>query len=258
MTFATLGDRSRPAALLIHGMMCTGKDCEPFGQYLAEDYFVILPTLDGHGGDGTDLLPVEGEVEKLLRYLRENEIGSLALVQGSSMGAEVALALVKGLTERGIPFQRAFLDGGPFFRFPPLFRRFMYRKFRSLAAIFDTDDHEAAYNGMMRHPLLRFVVRDKAEQFEPMIRSMAQERRHYSEQTLRNLVKICYQCELPALPEEVQRRMVFFFSDEEPARKSRGRLLRTYPAADFRDIHGYAHCGYQISHPREYAAMLMK
>lgn len=134
----------------------------------------------------------------------------------------------------------------------------MYRKFRSLAAIFDTDDHEAAYNGMMRHPLLRFLGRDKAEQFEPMIRSMAQERRHYSEQTLRNLVKICYQCELPALPEEVQRRMVFFFSDEEPARKSRGRLLRTYPAADFRDIHGYAHCGYQISHPREYAAMLMK
>lgn len=104
MTFATLGDRSRPAALLIHGMMCTGKDCEPFGQYLAEDYFVIMPTLDGHGGDGTDLLPVEGEVEKLLRYLRENEIGSLALVQGSSMGAEVALALVKRLTERGSPF----------------------------------------------------------------------------------------------------------------------------------------------------------
>ena len=63
MTFATTGRKENPAVLLIHGMMCTGKDCEPYGVLLADQYYVIMPTLDGHGGDGSDLLPAEDEAE---------------------------------------------------------------------------------------------------------------------------------------------------------------------------------------------------
>ena len=36
MTFETLGSKENPAVLLIHGMLCTGKSCEPFGKVLAE------------------------------------------------------------------------------------------------------------------------------------------------------------------------------------------------------------------------------
>ena len=62
MTFQTLGNRQNPAVMLIHGMISSGADCEPFGRCLADEYYVILPTLDGHGNDGTDLLPLEGEL----------------------------------------------------------------------------------------------------------------------------------------------------------------------------------------------------
>ena len=50
--------------------------------------------------------------------------------------------------------------------------------------------------------------------------------------------------------------MVFFFSDEEPARKSRKRLIKAYPDAEYRDIHGYAHCGFQTAEPEQYAKIL--
>ena len=132
----------------------------------------------------------------------------------------------------------------------------MHRKFRSLVKVFDTDDHEAAFNGLMNNPFLRFVAKDKAAQYEPLIRSVTRKRRHFSEKTVKNLVDICYKCDLPTFSPDAQKRMVFFFSDEEPARKSRKRLLRAYPSAEYRDIHGYAHCGFQTAQPEQYAEML--
>ena len=242
--------------MLIHGMISSAADCEPFGKYLADEYFVIMPTLDGHGNDGTDLLPLEGEVDRLVGYFKENGITSVAMVQGSSMGAEIALAVAKRLEQENIPLTCGFFDGGPFFHFNPLFRAFMHRKFSSLVKVFDTDDHDKAYNGLMNNPFLKFVARDKAAQYEPLIKSMTRKRRHFSKKTVDNLVKICYKCDLPELSADAQKRMVFFFSDEEPARKSRKRLMKTYPNAEYRDIHGYAHCGYQTAEPEEYANIL--
>ena len=71
MTFETLGSKSNPAVLLIHGMMCSSKECMPFGKELSDEYYVILPTLDGHGHDGTDLLTVDKEAEKIIKYHKE-------------------------------------------------------------------------------------------------------------------------------------------------------------------------------------------
>ncbi len=242
--------------MLIHGMISSAADCEPYGRYLADEYYVIMPTLDGHGNDGTDLLPLQGEVDKLVGYLKENGIFSVAMVQGSSMGAEIALAVAKRLEEENIPLTCGFFDGGPFFHFNPFFRAFMHNKFTSLVKVFDTDDHEAAYNGLMNNPFLKFVAKDKAEQYKPLIRSMTSQRRHFSKKTVDNLVRICYKCDLPDFSADAQKRMVFFFSDEEPARKSRTRLMKAYPYADYRDIHGYAHCGYQTAQPEQYAEIL--
>ena len=256
MTFETLGDKNKPAVMLIHGMISSAADCEPYGRFLADEYYVIMPTLDGHGDDGTDLLPLNGEVDKLVGYLKDNGITSLAMVQGSSMGAEIALAVAKRLEQEGIPLTCGFFDGGPFFHFNPIFRGFMRKTFASLVKVFDTDDHEAAYNGLMNNPFLKFVARDKAEQYKPLIRSVTRKRRHFSKKTVDNLVKICYKCDLPEFSSDAQRRMVFFFSDEEPARKSRKRLMKAYPDAGYRDIHGYAHCGYQTAEPEQYADIL--
>lgn len=258
MTFQTLGNPANPAALLIHGMLSSCHDCEPFGQYLADEYYVIMPTLDGHGHDGTDLLTVEEEAKKLTAYLKENGIKSLALVQGSSMGAEVALAVTKQCELDGIPVTCSFFDGGPFFHFNPFFRRVMYKKFSSLVKVFDTDDPNEAYQNMMNNPFVKFVAKDKISQYEGLIKSMARERRVFSKKTVKNMVKICYKCDPPAFSADAQKRFVFFFSDEEPARDSRPRLMKLYPNATYQDIHGYAHCSYQSAKAEEYVALLKK
>lgn len=258
MKFETLGNKENPAVLLIHGMLCTGEDCKGFGKYLADEYYIILPTLDGHGDDGTDLLTVEDEAEKILGYLKENGIKRLALLQGSSMGAEVALEVLDALICSGITVDRCFFDGGPFFDFNPVFREVMYKKFSKLVKVFDTDDPEEAVRRIKENSFFKFVAQNKIEQFEPMIRSMAQKRKKFSDKTVKGMVKVCYECKLPYFTEGEQRRMIFFHSNDEPAKKSRGRLMKAYPAAVYRGIRGYSHCGLQINKPKAYAQLLRK
>ena len=258
MTFETLGSKANPAVLLIHGMMCSSKECEPFGQHLADEYYVIMPTLDGHGHDGTDLLTVDKEGEKIIAFLKENNIHSLELLQGSSMGAEVALEVRRQAGENGITVRHCFFDGGPFFHFTPWFRAIMRKRFASLVKILDTNDPDKAIESMKNNKFLKFVVKDKLEQYETMIRSMVSERRHFTELTVENLVNICYKCDLTHFSADEQRSFVFFFSKEEPARKSRKRLLKAYPEAVYEDISGYAHCGFQAAEPKKYADMLKK
>ena len=258
MTFETLGNPENPAVMLIHGMLCTSADCMPFGKYLAEKYYVIMPTLDGHGSDGTDLLNVQEESAKMVFFLKQHGISELKLLQGSSMGGEVALAVNYALMQNQIPVGCCFLDGAPCFDFNPMFREFMYHVFRKMTGIFDTDNPEQAYQAMIQNPFLKFVLKDKAEQYRPLIESMAKERRTFSEKTIRNMVQICYHCELPDFPEQIQKNIIIFFSKEEPARKSRPRLMKAYPKAKFRDMNGYGHCGFQTVHPRAYAEMLRR
>ncbi|MBR4223839.1 MAG: alpha/beta hydrolase [Oscillospiraceae bacterium] len=255
MQYITMGDKSSPAVLLIHGMLCTGKDNLGFGRYLSDSFYVISPTLDGHGNDGTDLVCVEEEAAKITAYLRSEGITSLALIQGSSMGAEVALAVRDRCRKEGIAVGRCFFDGGPFFCFHPIKRYFMRLTFRRLVKILN-DDPDRAYDRLTKNRLVKFITKDKLSQFEPMLRSIVSERRTFTNRTVDGMVKVCYDCALPDFTEEEQRSMVFFFSLDEPARQSKPRLKKAYPGAVYRDVRGYAHCLLQIKRPRTYARLL--
>ncbi len=124
-------------------------------------YYVIMPTLDGHGHDGTDLLTVDKEAEKIINYLKENGISRLELIQGSSMGAEVALEVKRQADINSISTGICFFDGGPFFWFTPWFRAVMRARFRKLVKILDTDDPNAAVENLRNNKF--FAVRCKGQ-----------------------------------------------------------------------------------------------
>ncbi|MGN1388380.1 MAG: hypothetical protein ACI4WR_01920, partial [Bulleidia sp.] len=48
MKVRTLGQKENPAIVMIPGMFCTSKIPEITAKYLMNDFYMILPTLDGH------------------------------------------------------------------------------------------------------------------------------------------------------------------------------------------------------------------
>lgn len=257
MQFVNLGNKNDPAVVLIHGMLMSGEDPLVFGKFLADEYYVICPTLDGHADDGSELESAEQEANNIADYLQENGISDVALIQGSSMGAEVALAVRKECGRRGLNVGHCFFDGGPFFDFHPVKRFFMTLVFRRLTRIFE-DGPEQAREKLGKNRFVKFVIKDKMHEMKPIIDKMAKRRHRFTNNTVKGMVKTCYNCILPEFTEEEQKTFVFFFSIDEPARQSKPHLKKAYHYAKYRDIRGYSHCGLQFKRPEEYAGILKK
>ena len=253
MVFREMGNSASPAVLLIHGMLSDADDSLSYGKYLSDEYYVLCPTLDGHGNDGSTLVSGGDEAEKIVSFLEEKGIERLSLLQGCSMGAEVALAVLSECGRRGIYVEKAFFDGGPFFDFSPLFRKFMELVFTSLIA---RVGKSSSPEELTSHPFVKFVGGKKADAFMPMMSKVVRKKIHYTKSSVRGMVETCYHCILQKLDEDVQRRCMFFFSLEEPARKSRKRLRQAYPKARYMSIKGYPHCGLMINRPQKYADVL--
>ncbi len=118
MQFSELGAPDKQAIVMLPPMMCSNAVHLPVAQLLAQDFRVVLPTYDGHCLDGSRYTSKLDQCAKIRSYLDDQGIEDVALVQGSSMGAEIALEL---LHERP-QIRNGFFDGGPFFHFPGFVR----------------------------------------------------------------------------------------------------------------------------------------
>lgn len=255
MRIETMGNPDAPAMLFLPGMLCTAQSVRLFAQHMKAEGWFILPTLSGHYAGAPDYVSKEAEAEAILRWLKERGVKRLALLQGTSMGAEVALEVLRQ-AQGSIEVERCLFDGGPFFRFPWWFRRVMEGKFRQMARLLQYDSPQQALDALAKIPVLRRIVGKDREKYVPMLAGMLTEKRSITPASLRNMTETCYNCALPAFDEARQARMLFLYSDDEPAHMAKKRLQRAYPRAAYRDVHGLGHCGWQTSDPAGYAAML--
>ena len=112
MRMDTYGSKEKPCILLLHTMFTTGTLFEALIPALVQDYFLVIPTLDGYDPDEkAEYHGADEELERIEAYLKGNQIGELAAAAGSSLGAMLAWRLWQ---RRQIPIHRLVLDSPPF------------------------------------------------------------------------------------------------------------------------------------------------
>ena len=115
------------------------------------------------------------------------------------------------------------------------------------------DDPEAAADKLLNSGMVKWLAGKDTEKYKKTFISMADKNRKFTETTLYNVNETCYTFDCPEMSTEAQKTFLFIYSDDEPAHMSKKKMMKHYPAADFRDMHKLGHCGFQMSKPEEYA-----
>ena len=97
MPYKAFGPEGAPTVMLLHGGGLSWWNYRDEAALLADGYRVILPILDGHAGSGRPFTTIEDCAAGLLALVDGELGGSLALLGGLSLGAQVALEM---LTQR--------------------------------------------------------------------------------------------------------------------------------------------------------------
>lgn len=109
MQFKVFGDQKNPSIMLIHGGGNSWWNFLRQARVLSEKYYVILPTLDGHGEEyETPYISTEATVDKLMEYIEAECGGKLFAICGVSLGGQIVIEL---LSRKPYLVTKAIIDG---------------------------------------------------------------------------------------------------------------------------------------------------
>lgn len=94
MNYREFGAKNRDTLILLHGGGLSWWNYRAEAELLQSDYRVILPILDGHAGSDRPFASIESNAAEILSFIDENLGGSVLLLGGLSLGAQIVLEML--------------------------------------------------------------------------------------------------------------------------------------------------------------------
>ena len=107
MIYKEYGKENQKAIVLLHGGGLSWWSYREAAQILQDDYHVILPILDGHAGSDRSFTTIEDNAAEIIDFIRSDLGGSVYLLGGLSLGAQVALEM---LSQQGDICEHAIIE----------------------------------------------------------------------------------------------------------------------------------------------------
>ena len=237
MKFQTLGNPNSPLIIMLTGSFCPSSGLKYLYEKLKDDYCLILPEYNGHYENST-FSSRQNEAKEVVEYIQKQNINTIKMIYGQSMGAEIAIELFKQLEKTNINVDYCFLDGAPCIKLPYLYKKFMHFKFNQILKMMKKTDVDQILN----MKLIKKIARGNIENLRPMIEPMALIAQFLSKESVKNETECCYTFDFPLFDKEAQNKMYFFYGKEEKAYKTCYRgVKKAYPQSNSIFKEGYGH-----------------
>lgn len=94
MVTVEYGKENNDVILLLHGGGLSWWNYREVAEALQEEFHVVMPILDGHGGSDRDFSSIEENAESLIRWIDEKHQGSVTLIGGVSLGGQIVVEML--------------------------------------------------------------------------------------------------------------------------------------------------------------------
>jgi len=248
------GEENAPVMIMLPGSFCNADTVANIISKLEAEFRILAVDYNGqYAGSEKSFTSRSGEAGEIIRYLRGHSISSVALVYGQSMGGEMGMELIAQCMKNGIAVHAAFFDGGPFLHFPKFVSRLLGNKFKTIVGNLRGKTLEEA----LREPTIVKFSGGKPERYSNLLGPICQNAIYISDETLEREADACVTFDYPAMDEDFQKHLYFFYSREESAwRFCHRKLKKAYPHAQYKLVSGYGHVGYPGEHLTEYCGWL--
>ena len=228
MKFEIIGNLNNPLIMMLTGSFYPSSGLKYLYEKLKDDYCLILPEYNGHYENST-FTTRQNEAKELIEYIQKQNVHTIKMIYGQSMGAEIAIELFKQLEKTNISVEYCFLDGTPCIKLPYLYKKFMYFKFNQILKMMKKKDVDQILN----MKLIKKIARGNIENLRPMIEPMAVTAQFLSKESVKNETECCYTFDFPLFDKETQNKMYFFYGKVEKAYKTCYRgVKKAYPQSN--------------------------
>jgi pimeloyl-ACP methyl ester carboxylesterase len=88
------GKENREVILFLHGGGLSWWNYRDEARLLQDEYHVVIPVLDGHGGSDAPFTSIEKNAAELIEYIDKNYGGKVKLIGGLSLGAQILIEML--------------------------------------------------------------------------------------------------------------------------------------------------------------------
>lgn len=238
MRMDTYGSKEKPCILLLHTMFTTGTLFEALIPALVQDYFLVIPTLDGYDPDEKAEYPgADEELERIEAYLEGEQIRELAAAAGSSLGAMLAWRLWQ---RHRIPIHRLVLDSPPF-------------GWGAVQAAENTESFWQLVQAVQAAPETPSVFDAHYGSFGAGMRRSC---RNLTRDTVRRSCETCFGPQLPQHIPGCGTKIILVYGGEDPNYQYQKENLEKRPDISLVVKPGYGHCDFLMQSPLEFAKLL--
>lgn len=240
MIFHTFGNKDNKAVILIHGMLTPWQIWICAVEHFKEQYYVIVPELDGHTEDEPSTFISIGIVaEKISDYIRKELDGRAYLLAGLSMGGRIAATVAKS---DDLMIDNLVLDGAPLTKLNGLMRSIFKKNYISIIRKSKARDPkvlESAKKGFLPEERIGDFLKI-ADNMEP-------------ESVNRIIDTVFADFEYTAYPNDM--RILFMHGtkgNEAVSRKCAARMKAANPQTEIREFKGMAHAELACFKPEQW------
>ncbi len=237
---------------MLSGSFCNGKGMKYLYDELKKDYYLIIPEYNGHF-ENSIFTTRKNEAKEIVDYLKQNNIDSISMIYGQSMGAEIGIELLYQLMNNNIKVGKAFFDGAPCIKLSFLYKKFMYFKFKTLVGMLKGKDIDE----IMNWKFLNAFSNGDTESLRQMLEPITEVAHLISKETIKNETECCYTFDFPKIKDDMQKNMYFFYAKEEKAYKMCiNGVKKAYANANYEIVEGYGHLTYSVKNKENYLLKL--